>query len=208
MENKNYIIRREETKDYKIVENLTREAFWNVYRPGCLEHYVLHVLRNNENFVPELDLVMEKDGIIIGHIMYMRAVIQTSEDREIPIMTFGPISIAPQCKRQGYGKTLLDYSMDRAKELGAGALCMEGNIDFYGKSGFVVASSKGIHYYAEAEDAVVPYFLLKELKKGYLDGVEGVYHTPKGYFVDEKEAAKFDAQFPPKEKLKLPGQLV
>ena len=208
MENKNYIIRREETKDYKIVENLTREAFWNVYRPGCLEHYVLHVLRNNENFVPELDLVMEKDGIIIGHVMYMRAAIQTVDDREIPIMTFGPISIAPQYKRQGYGKALLDYSMDRAKELGAGALCMEGNIDFYGKSGFVVASSKGIHYYAEAEDAVVSYFLLKELKKGYLDGVEGVYHTPEGYFVDEKEAEKFDMHFQPKEKLKLPGQLV
>ena len=208
MENKNYIIRREETKDYKIVENLTREAFWNVYRPGCLEHYVLHVLRNNVNFVPELDLVMEKDGIIIGHVMYMRAAIQTVDDREIPIMTFGPISIAPKYKRQGYGKALLDYSMDRAKELGTGALCMEGNIDFYGKSGFVIASTKGIHYYAEAEEDVVPYFLLKELKKGYLDGVVGVYHTPKGYFVDEKEAAKFDAQFPPKEKLKLPGQLV
>ena len=124
MENKNYIIRREETKDYKIVENLTREAFWNVYRSGCLEHYVLHVLRNNENFVPELDLVMEKDGIIIGHVMYMRAVIQTVDDREIPIMTFGPISIAPQYKRQGFGKALLDYSMDRAKELGTGALCI------------------------------------------------------------------------------------
>lgn len=97
--------------------------------------------------------------------------------------------------------------MEKAKEMGAGALCFEGNIDFYGKSGFVVASTKGIHYHGEPRENEVPYFLLKELKEGFLDGVTGVYHTPKGYYVDEQEAEKFDAQFEPKQKLKLPGQL-
>lgn len=208
MKKNDYMIRLETPNDYRKVENLTREAFWNVYRPGCMEHYVLHCYRDREDFVPELDFVMEKDGEIIGHVMYVRAKIRADDGREIPIMTFGPISIAPEYKRKGYGKALLDYSMEKAKKMGVGALCMEGNIDFYGKSGFVVASTKGIHYYAEPREEEVPYFLLKELKEGFLDGITGVYHTPEGYFVDEKAVEKFDADFPSKEKLKLPGQLV
>ena len=208
MKKNDYMIRLETPNDYRKVENLTRHEFWNVYRPGCMEHYVLHCYRDREDFVPELDFVMEKDGEIIGHVMYVRAKIQADDGREIPIMTFGPISIAPEYKRKGYGKALLDYSMEKAKQMGVGALCMEGNIDFYGKSGFVVASTKGIHYYAEPREEEVPYFLLKELKEGFLDGITGVYHTPEGYFVDEKAVEKFDADFPSKEKLKLPGQLV
>ena len=207
MDRNNYVIRPEEPKDYAIVENLTRDAFWNVYRPGCLEHYVLHVLRLDRDFVPELDLVLEKDGQIIGHIMYMKAAIKTTAGTELPIMTFGPLSIAPNYKRQGYGKILLDYSLARAAELGCGAVCMEGNIDFYGKSGFVLAGTQGIFYYAAPFGEILPYVLLKELRPGYLNGIEGVYHTPPGYFVDEQKAAVFDAQFPYKEKRKLPGQL-
>ncbi|MGI5979140.1 MAG: GNAT family N-acetyltransferase, partial [Oscillospiraceae bacterium] len=125
----------------------------------------------------------------------------------IPVMTFGPISIAPEYQRQGFGTVLLRESMRRAELLGAGALAIEGNIDFYGKSGFVVASTRGIHYAAEARDADVPYFLICELKPGFLDGVTGTYQDPAGYFPDESEAERFDAQFPPKEKKKLPGQL-
>ena len=201
------IIRLETPADYFNTETVVREAFWNVYRPGCLEHYVLHTYRDDPAFVPELDFVLEKDGKIIGQVMYVRAEIKADDGRSIPIMTMGPIGILPEYKRQGYGKLLLDYSMERAKAMGAGALCFEGNIDFYGKSGFVVASTKGIHYYDEPRDTVVPYFLLKELEEGYLDGIEGVYRTPQGYFVDEAEAEEFDKKFPPKEKLKLPGQL-
>lgn len=208
MNEKDYIIRLETKQDYKEVENVTREAFWNVYRPGCMEHYVLHCYRDREDFIKELDFVMEKDGKIIGHVMYSKAEIKADDGRKIPIMTFGPISILPEYKRKGYGKKLLDYSMQKAKEMGAGALCIEGNIDFYGKSGFVVASTKGIHYYAEPREDEVPYFLVKELEEGFLDGMEGIYHTPEGYFVDEKEVESFDQQFPKKEKLKLPGQLV
>ena len=208
MNQKDYIIRLETKEDYKEVENVTREAFWNVYRPGCMEHYVLHCYRNREDFIKELDFVMEKDGKIIGHVMYSKAEIQADDGRKIPIMTFGPISILPEYKRKGYGKKLLDYSMQKAKEMGAGALCIEGNIDFYGKSGFVVASTKGIHYYAEPRENEVPYFLLKELEQGFLDDIEGIYRTPEGYFVDEKEVENFDQKFPKKEKLRLSGQLV
>lgn len=201
------IIRMETPDDYVHTENLTREAFWNVYRPGCLEHYVLHCFRGREDFVPELSLVMELDGTLIGHVMYVRSAIVADDGSSIPVMTFGPISIAPDYKRQGYGTVLLRESMRRAALLGTGALAIEGNIGFYGKSGFVTASTKGVHYAAEPRDAEVPYFLICELKPGFLNGVTGTYQDPEGYFVDEAEAERFDAQFPPKEKQKLPGQL-
>ena len=207
--NKNdYLIRLETPADHAEVENLVRESFWNVYRPGCLEHYVLHCLRNNKDFVPELDFVMEKDGRIIGQNIFVKAVICADDGRHIPIMTMGPICIANDLKRKGYGKILLDYSIEKAKQMGAGALCFEGNIDFYGKSGFTYASEYGIRYHGLPEDADASFFLCKELVPGYLDGVTGEYATPKGYFVDEAETEEFDKQFPYKKKLKLHGQLV
>ena len=112
------IIRNETKEDYRKVENLTREAFWNVYRPGCMEHYVLHCYRDDPAFVPELDFVMELNGELIGQVIYVRSEIDCDDGRKLPIMTFGPIGIAPEYKRQGYGKRLLDYSMEKAKEAG------------------------------------------------------------------------------------------
>ena len=207
--NKNdYLIRLETPADHADVEYLVRESFWNVYRPGCLEHYVLHCLRNDTDFVPELDFVMEKAGRIIGQNIFVNAVICADDGRQIPIMTMGPICIANDLKRKGYGKILLDYSIEKAKQMGVGALCFEGNIGFYGKSGFTYASEYGIRYHGLPEDADASFFLCKELIPGYLDGVTGEYATPTGYFVDEAEAEEFDKQFPYKEKLKLPGQLV
>ena len=203
----NITICLEARNDYRAVENLTREAFWNVYRPGCMEHYVLHCYRNDPAFVPELDFVMELDGALIGHIMYVRSEIQCEDGRNIPIMTFGPISIAPEYKRHGYGKRLLDYSMEKAKEMGAGALAITGNVDFYGKSGFVPAKTRGVRY---ADDPEADYFLIKELIPGFLDGISGTYKDPEGYFVCEKNPenfARFEATFPAKQKQKLPGQL-
>lgn len=207
MNKNNLNIRLENETEYREVENLVRESFWNVYRPGCLEHFVLHELRKDPDFVPELDLVLEKDGKIIGQNMFMRAVIRSDDDRKIPIMTMGPIGILPEFKRMGYGKYLLDHSLERAAELGCGALCFEGNIDFYGKSGFRPASEFGIRYHGLPEGEDASFFLCRELIPGYLDGITGEYTPPKGYFVDEKAAGEFDKMFPAKEKLKLPGQL-
>ena len=206
--NKNdYIIRLERKEEYREVENLVREAFWNVYRPGCLEHYVLNQLRNDAAFVPELDFVMEKDGQLIGQNVFMHAVIKADDGREIPIMTMGPICITPELKRKGYGKILLDYSLEKAAELGCGAVCFEGNIDFYGKSGFTFASEFGIRYHGLPEGEDASFFLCKELVPGYLNGITGEYAAPQGYFVSEDEAEKFDQSFPYKKKEKLPGQL-
>ena len=201
------IIRLETSNDHTEVEHLVRESFWNVYRPGCLEHYVLHCLRDDPDFIPELDFVMEQDGVIIGQNIFMRASIAADDGRSIPILTMGPICIANALKRQGYGKVLLDYSLEQAAKLGAGAVCFEGNINFYGKSGFTYASNYGIRYHGLPEGEDASFFLCKELIPGYLDGITGEYATPSGYFVDEGDAEEFDKQFPPKEKLKLPGQL-
>ena len=208
--NKNdYIIRSERTEDHREVEALIRESFWNVYRPGCLEHYVMHVLRDDPAFVKELDFVMvDADGKIIGQNMFMKTVIDADDGRTIPVLTMGPICIANELKRHGYGKKLLDFSLGKAREMGFGAVLFEGNIGFYGKSGFDYAGKFGIRYHDLPEDADASFFLCLELIPGYLDGITGVYQTPEGYYVDENEAEEFDKSFPPKVKLKLPGQLV
>ena len=203
-------IRLEQPQDYREVENLTREAFWNVYRPGCTEHYVLNRFRDNPDFIPELDLVMEEDGRIIGHVMFSKAQIVKKDGTTLPSWTFGPISIHPDYKRKGYGLKLLQYALEKAREMGIGVLCMEGNIDFYKHAGFVLASSLNIHYHDEPEDAVVPFFLAQELIPGYLRGIEGTYAPPVGYFVADMDPEAFEAYeatFPPKEKTLQPGQL-
>ena len=205
----NYIIRPEREVERRAVEKLVRESFWNVYRPGCYEHFVLHKLRDDPAFIPELNFVMEKDGRIIGQNVFMRAVINTDGGEALPILTMGPICIAPEFKRRGYGKALLDYSLERAAAFG-GALCFEGNIGFYGKSGFTYASDFGVRYHGLPEGEDASFFLCRELIPGYLDGVTGEYATPEGYYCAKtypEEFAAFDAQFPPKEKQKLPGQL-
>ncbi len=207
MNQKNNKIRLEKSNEYRIVENLVREAFWNVYRPGCMEHYLLHELRNHNDYVKKLAFVMEKDEEIIGQITFMKAKIKADAGGEIPAMTIGPICIAPDYQRQRLGKELLDYGIEEAKKQGAKVLFLDGNIDFYGKSGFGYASEKGIRYYGVPEGEDVPFFLCKELEKGYLDGITGEYVTSSGYFVDESKVDEFDKEFPYKEKLKLPGQL-
>ena len=239
----NYSIRVEEERDYLAVESLVRESFWNVYRPGCTEHYVLHHLRSNPDFIPELAFVMEADGKIIGQNVFVKDQITKDDGTAFPILTMGPICIANEYKRKGYGKILLDYSLEKAKALGYGAVCFEGNIDFYGKSGFDFASKFGIKYHGLPEgmddgfineketrqtaesraknevsldQTYADFFLCKELKAGYLDGITecgSLYATPKPYFVAEEnpeDFEKFEREFNlknPLKKLKLPGQL-
>lgn len=202
-----FTIRGETEADYRAVENLVRESFWNVYRPGCSEHLVIHLLRDDASFVKELSLVMEKDGHIIGQNVFAKTVIQTDEGKPVPVLTMGPICIAREYQRKGYGKALLDYSLEQAAQLGFGAVLFEGNIAFYGKSGFDYARNFGIRYHDLPEDADSSFFLCRELIPGYLKSVSGVYQTPSVYYVKDKVVEEFDRLFPAKEKQKLPGQL-
>ena len=206
-------IRLESPADYREVENLTREAFWNVYRPGCTEHFVLNRYRSNPDFIPELDFVMEDEGRIIGHVMFSKACLLLPDGTCRQSWTFGPISIHPDYKRKGFGLDLLNYALQKAREMGVGFLCMEGNIDFYKHAGFGLASGLNIHYHSEPADAEVPYFLAQELIPGWLkaNGIaEATYCPPKGYFVADEDPEAFEAYeagFPPKEKDFAPGQL-
>ena len=210
MNNHDFIIRRETSEDFRTVENLVRESFWNVYRPGCVEHFVLKCLRDAEAFVPELDFVMVKDGEIIGQNVFVKAEIRCGDGASFPILTMGPICIAPEWKRQGFGKKLLDFSLGQAAKYGARAVCFEGNIGFYGKSGFTAASSFGLRYHGLPEGADDSFFLCKELTPQSLDAVRGEYAPPVCYFAAEENPEAFgqyEATFPLKEKKKLPGQI-
>ena len=202
------IIRLEKKEEHREVEELVREAFWNVYRPGCSEHWLLHVLRDDPDFVKELDLVMEMGGKLIGQNVFVRAAVEKDGGGSVPVLTMGPICVSPELKGMGYGRKLLNESLERAAALGYGAVLIEGSAGFYRGSGFRFARDFGIRYHGLPEGADDSFFLCRELLPGYLDGVTGEYRTPEGYFVDEADVEEFDKSFPPKQKLKLPGQLI
>lgn len=192
-------IRLERSTEHSAVEDLVRNAFWNVYRPGCMEHFVLHCLRDDPAFVPELDFVMEQNGVLVGQIVFVRAAVALDAGTSLPVLNAGPLCIAPEVQHQGLGRQLLDYALDRAAALGYGAVVLEGDPAFYGGSGFVPGKTLGVRY---ADDPDANYFLVKELRPGYLYGVSGSYRDPEGYFVcltQPEEFAAFEAQFPIKD---------
>ena len=149
----NIIIENEKQEEQREVENLVRESFWNVYRPGCLEHFVINQMRKDENFVKELNFVIKLNGKIIGQNVFYKTFIALDNGEKFPILTMGPICIDNDYKRKGYGKMLLDYSLIKATEMGFGAVCFEGNIDFYGKSGFTFARNFNIKYHGLSDGA-------------------------------------------------------
>lgn len=201
------MIRLEEPKDYREVENLTREAFWNKYRPGCMEHYVLHQYRGRPEFVKELDYVMEENGKIIAHIMYSHAQIITDGGRTVPIMIFGPVSVLPEKQGEGFGSKLIRYTLELAEKMGCGAVAITGDPYYYHRFGFVSGSEVGVYYDGLPRTEEAPFFMVKELKEGFLRGITGIYKDPEGYLVEDADVDAFDAEFPAKEKKKLPGQL-
>lgn len=200
-------IRPEEKKDWKAVENLTREAFWNKYKPGCDEHYILHRFRQLPQFVRELDCVLEEEGELVAHIMYSRAEIRTDGGRSVPVLIFGPVSVLPERQKKGYGGALIRHTLEKAARLGFGAVAVTGDPGYYHRFGFVSGSSMGIDYAGVPRGQAAPFFMVLELRQGYLAGVTGVFQEPDGYFAAEEDVEEFDRGFPPKEKKKLPGQL-
>ncbi|MDY5953843.1 MAG: N-acetyltransferase [Kiritimatiellia bacterium] len=206
----NLVIRLERPEEERAVEELVRDAFWNVYRPGALEHFVLHRLRSHPAFVRELDAVMLLGGELVGQIVFVRAEVALDGGRRLPVLAMGPICVTPRLQRRGLGKRLLDHALERAAALGFGAACFEGNSAFYGKSGFRPASDFGIRYHGLEPGADASFFLAKPLREGYLDGLSGEYAPPAPYFVCDREPeafAAYDATFEPREKRRLPGQL-
>ena len=202
MESDDYI-RNEEIKDMREVEKLTRKAFWNLSVPGCNEHYLVHIMRNHPDFIKELNFVLEKDGIIIGNIMYTKAKLIDDYGFEKQILTFGPVSIHPMYQRMGYGKSLLEHSFTKAKEMGYDTIVIYGNPDNYVSRGFKSCKKYNIciknDYYPAA-------MLVKELTQRCLDGRKWNYVESEVYHIDDNAAEQFDSGFEKMEKKFQPSQ--
>lgn len=196
-------IRNERESDYKIVEDITRKAFYNVYVPGCMEHYIVHIMRGHEDFIPELDFVIELDGQIVGNIMYTKAKLTDEDGTEKEIVTFGPVSILPKYQRKGYGKMLIEHSLKRAAELGYEAVVIMGSPANYVGSGFQCCRKYNICVEKEKYPAAM---LVKELKPGALDGRLWFYSDSPVMNVDEREAQAFDDGLEKMEKKWMPSQ--
>lgn len=200
-----YIIRLETPDDYCEVENLIRDSFWNVYKPGCDEHYFAHMMRSHPAFIPELDFVLEKDGRIIGNIMYTKSHLLSSDGEKKEIVSFGPICVAPEYQRQGYSRILIEHSFAKARELGYDVNINFGNPANYVGRGFVSCKKKNVCL----GDGIFPTALLVcELIPGVLDGKSWQFLPNDADACCEDTAAveTFDAAFPPKEKGWRPSQ--
>ena len=183
------VIRNETEKDYKTVEEITRKAFYNIYVPGCMEHYLVHIMRDHEDFIKELDFVIELDGKVIGNIMYTKAKLVDEAGEEKEILTFGPVSILPEYQRMGYGKQLMEHSFQKARQMGYDVVVIFGDPGNYVSRGFKSSS----RYHICLPDGSYPTAMLaKELRENTLDGRKWMYYDSPVMQVDEKEAKDYD----------------
>jgi len=190
-------IRNEEPRDYEIVENITRNAFYNLYIPGCVEHYLVHTMREHKDFIHELDFVLELDSMVIGNIMYTKATLADGDGNVKNILTFGPLSIEPKYQRKGYGKLLIQYSFEKAISMGYDTVVILGAPANYVSSGFVSCKK----YNVCMEDGRFPAaMLVKELKTGALDGRKWYYKDSPVMEALPENAIAYDDTLPPKER--------
>ena len=201
--NKMIKIRNEQETDFEKVEEITRKAFWNLYIPGCIEHYLVHVMRHHKDFLPELDLVIEVDNQIIGNIMYTKTKLIDEPGEEKEILTFGPVCILPEYQRMGYGKMLMEHSFEQALALGYDVIVIFGNPNNYVSSGFKSCKKYNICL----ENGTYPAaMMVKELKPEALDGRKWIYVESPVMKIDEQEAGRFDESLERMEKKFQPSQ--
>lgn len=197
------LIRNERKSDHREVEELTRNAFWNLHVPGCNEHYLVHVMRGHEDFVPELDFVMEINGRIIANVMYVKSKLVDNNNKEKTVLTFGPISVLPEYQRKGYGKKLLEFSFQKAVELGFDAIVIYGNPENYISCGFKNCKK----YHISIGDEIFPTpLLVKELHVGAIPEGDWRFQESAAYDIDEKAAEEYDKTFEPLIKEYRPSQ--
>ncbi len=198
-------LRLEEEKDHRIVEELTREAFWNVYKPGCDEHFVLHHLRNSPSFIPELDFVAELDGNVVGNIVYSKCKVVSESGKEQEVLTFGPVGVLPVYQGQGIGSLLIRHTLELAKKMGYKAVIIFGDPAYYRRFGFEAAQKFAI---STTEGENFDAFMAKELTEGSLQGISGRVHLDVVFFnIDQEQLEQYDNTFPPQEKKVTDTQL-
>jgi predicted N-acetyltransferase YhbS len=186
----------EEEKDYRSVEELTRDAFWNVYFPGCNEHLLIHNLRNANEFVKELDFIAIYNEGLIGNIVYVKATIKNME-KEYTVLTFGPISVLPKYQNNGIGSKLIKHTINLSKEMGYKAIIIYGDPEYYKRFGF----KESKEYDITNKDKKYPAALLVlELYPNALNGIKGIFDEGKSYEINEGEFEEFEKGFNKKEK--------
>lgn len=196
-------IRNELESDYRRVEEITRKAFWNLYVPGCAEHYLTHAIRPHEDFLPELDFVIEVNGQVIGNIMYTKTTLIDESGTRKGILTFGPVSILPEYQRRGYGKILIEHSFERAAGLGYDVIVIFGDPANYVSRGFKSCKKYNV---CVADGTFPSAMMVKELIPGALDGRKWVYHQSAAFDIDEEALQMFDETFERMEKEYRPCQ--
>ena len=195
-------LRPEEEKDHKTVENITREAFWNNYVPGCDEHFLVHNLRKTDVFIKELDFVALCNNEIVGNIMYAKSTVKNN-DLEYAILTFGPLSVLPEYQDKGIGGKLINHTIELSKKLGYKGIIIYGDPEYYKRFGF----KESKEYKITNKDKKFPAALLVlELYPNALNGIEGIFDEGKAYEIDKNEADEFDKNFIAKEKRYLKSQ--
>ena len=198
-------IRLERRTDYKEVEHLVREAFWNVYRPGCYEHLIIHNMRHDSSFIPQLDYIIEKDNRIIAQIAYSTNDMCIDDEKTETVVTLGPVSVHPDYQGEGFGTKIIEYTLEKAKEMDIPYVFTIGDEDFYNRFGFEDAAKYDIQY--NDVEGETPFFMIKILDEDKIDSIKGIYKDNECFKVDEEELELFDKKFPPKKKEKREGQL-
>lgn len=196
-------IRKETPADYPAVEDMTRRAFYNLYVPGCVEHYLVHIMRGHQDFIPQLDFVLELDGRIVGSILYTKARLVDEAGTEKEVLTFGPVCVMPEHQRKGYGKLLMEHSFAEAAALGYDVIVIFGSPANYVGRGFQSCKKHNVCVEGEKYPAAM---LVKELKPGALDGRRWFYHDSPVMSVDEEAARRYDESLEKLEKKHLPSQ--
>ena len=200
-----YIIRLETENDYHETETMAREAFWNLSVPGCSEHLFMHDLRQHEAFIPQLDYVAEKDGKIIGCIMYSESYLEDEKGNKKTVLTMGPVCVHPEFQRKGISKALLEHTFALALEMGYDCVINFGNPDNYVARGYKSCRKYKVCFEGDIYPAAL---LVKELKEGVFDGRKWFYHQndADARCADEKLVDEYDKLFPPKTKAWQPSQ--
>jgi predicted N-acetyltransferase YhbS len=188
------IISLETPNDYKAVERLTFEAFKTFHSPYLPprdlpdEHYLVHIMRGCSAFIRELAFVGRQDGEIIANIMYTKSRVVRPNGNATPTLTFGPVSVKPEFQNQGYGAEIVRYSLDRACELGYGAVVITGHPKYYLRLGFKPAREWGLTM--PGGETFDPFMAL-ELVPGFLGGEGGVFYEDEVFHMDEAAFRKW-----------------
>ena len=190
-------IRLETRDDWLEVEKVTREAFWNLYVPGCDEHYLTHILRDHEDFIKELDYVAEIDGKIVGSIMYTKSYLLGDDGERLEIASFGPLCVHPDFQRKGVGSALIERTKLKVKEMNLPAIAIYGDPHNYCKHGF----KNGIDYRVSDMNGEYPLgLLILELQPGFFGNKSWKLRQSDVFQLDHEAAAEFDKHFEKKEK--------